>query len=249
MTENEAFDEQGRQEVAAQGRDRAFGAKTREWMDLANAHRYSYHFKWLGRPVIQYPQDVIGMQELIWSVQPDLIVETGIARGGSLVFLSSMLELLASCGGAPDGRVLGIDIDIRAENRAAIEQHPLARRITMLQGSSVDAGIVSQVHAVAKEHRRVLVILDSNHTHEHVLGELRAYAPLVTTDSYCVVMDTVIEELPADAFPDRPWGKGDNPRTAVREYLAGNDAFVVDDAMESKLMITVAPGGFLRRVR
>jgi cephalosporin hydroxylase len=249
MTENEAFDQQGRQEVQAQGADRAFVAKTREWMDLANSHRYSYHFKWLGRPVIQYPQDVMAMQELIWATQPDLIIETGIARGGSLVFLASMLELLAACGGAADGRVVGVDIDIRPENRAGVEQHPLARRITMLQGSSVAPDVVRQVKALATGRRCVMVILDSNHTHEHVLAELRAYAPLVTVGSYCVVMDTIVEDLPADAFPDRPWGKGDNPRTAVREYLSGNDAFVVENAVEHKLMITVAPGGFLRRVR
>jgi cephalosporin hydroxylase len=249
MTENEAFDHQGRQEVDAQGRDPAFSEKTREWMDMANGHRYSYHFKWLGRPIIQYPQDVMAMQELIWSVQPDLVIETGIARGGSLVFLASMMELLAACGGAADGRVIGVDIDIRPENRAAIEQHPLARRITMLQGSSVDSGIVDQVKALAAGSKRAMVFLDSNHTHDHVLAELQAYAPLVAVDSYCVVMDTVIEDLPEDAFPDRPWGKGDNPRTAVHEYLRGNDAFAIDEACESRLMITVARGGFLRRVR
>jgi cephalosporin hydroxylase len=242
------FDDEVRGRVAANGSDPALRAAADAFMNESIRAKYSYNFSWLGRPVIQYPQDIVGIQELVWSVQPDLVIETGIARGGSLVFLASMMELLAACGGPADGRVVGVDIDIRAENRVAIERHPLARRITMLQGSSVDESIVAQVRAIAKDHRRVMVILDSNHTHEHVLRELHAYAGLVSVGSYCLVMDTVVEDLAEHTYPDRPWGKGDNPRTAVRAFLEKQAGFEVDASLQNKLMVTVAPGGFLRRV-
>jgi cephalosporin hydroxylase len=207
-------------------------------------YRYSYNFSWMGRPIIQYPQDMIAMQEIIWSVEPDLIIETGIAHGGSLIFYASILELL---GG--EGQVLGIDIDIREHNRVEIEKHPMFRRIQMIEGSSVDEAVVDRVREVANGKQRVLVVLDSNHSHEHVLRELQLYSPLVTTGSYLVVFDTVVEDMPDEAFPDRPWGRGDNPKTAVLEFLQSNDSFEVDRGTESKLLLTVAPGGYLKRVK
>ena len=234
------------------------------------AAKYSYNFFWLGRPIIQYPQDMVALQELIWQVRPDLIVETGIAHGGSLILSASMLALLDYCDAVENGvpldpkatrrRVLGVDIDIRPHNRAAIEAHPLAHRIDMLQGSSVAPEIIAQVHAAAAGHDTVLVILDSNHTHEHVLAELEAYAPLTSRGSYCIVFDTVVEDLPDSTFPDRPWSKGDNPKTAVWEYLrrlneegraAADGAplnLQMDKSIENKLLITVAPDGYLKRV-
>ena len=207
-------------------------------------YRYSYNFSWMGRPIIQYPQDLVAMQEIIWRVKPDLVIETGIAHGGSLIFYSSMLELI----GGP-GRVLGIDIDIREHNRAAIEAHPMFRRITMFEGSSVDDAMAERVRAFAEGAERVMVVLDSNHTHEHVLRELELYSPLVTRDSYLVVFDTVVEDMPDEAFPDRPWGRGDNPTTAIREFLQTNDRFVIDKETEGKLLLTVAPDGYLRCVK
>ena len=223
----------------------------------SNAAKYSYNFSWLDRPIIQYPQDIIAIQELIWQIKPDLIIEAGIAHGGSLILSASMLALLDYCEAVDAGttldpkltrrRVLGIDIDIRAHNRAAIEVHPMAHRIDMIEGSSIAPKIVAEVHKRSSGYERVMVILDSNHTHEHVLAELHAYAPLVSHGSYCVVFDTVIEDLPAGMYPDRPWDVGNNPKTAVREFLAGRDDFEVDEDMEAKLLITVAPGGYLRR--
>lgn len=207
-------------------------------------YRYSYNFTWLGRPVIQYPQDLVAMQEIIWRVQPELIVETGIAHGGSLVFYASILEL---AGGG--GRVLGIDIDIREHNRRAIEAHPMHRRITMLEGSSTDPAVAERVRDFARGASPVMVVLDSNHTHEHVLRELELYSPLVTRGSYLVVFDSVVEDMPDDAFPDRPWGKGNNPRTALRAFLERSDRFEVDRELESKLLLTVAPEGYLRCVK
>ncbi len=215
----------------------------------STAPKYSYNFSWLGRPIIQYPQDIVAMQELIWSIQPDLIIETGIAHGGSLIFFASMLELNAACGGPQNAEVLGVDIDIRAHNREAIEAHPMFKRISMIQGSSVAPENIERVKAKAVGKQRVLVCLDSNHTHEHVLAELQAYAPLTSVDSYCVVFDTFIEDMPADMFPDRPWGKGDNPKTAVWEYLKNHSEFEIDKNIQHKLLITTAPDGYMKRVR
>lgn len=213
------------------------------WLVETAAHKYTYNFSWLGRPIIQFPQDVIAMQEIIWRVKPDLILETGIAHGGSLIFYASLLELIGH------GRVLGIDIDIRAHNRAAIEAHPMFKRISMIQGSSVEESTATQVYDSAGKTDRTLVVLDSNHTHDHVLKEMQLYSPLVTTGSYLVVFDTAIEDMPEGSFPDRPWGKGNNPKTAVWEFLKSSDRFVVDEEIESKLLITVAPNGYLRCIK
>jgi len=210
--------------------------------------KYSYNFSWLGRPIIQYPQDMVAMQELIWKVQPDLIIETGIAHGGSLIFSASILELNAICGGCQDAEVLGLDIDIRAHNREAIEAHPMFKRISMIQGSSIAPEIIEQVKAKAAGKQKILVCLDSNHTHDHVLAELEAYAPLTSVGSYCVVFDTLIEDMPDDMFSDRPWGVGNNPKTAVWEYLKTHPEFEIDKSIQHKLLITVAPDGYLKRV-
>lgn len=219
--------------------------------------QYSYNFRALSRPLIQYPQDIVAVQELIWRIRPDLIIETGIAHGGSLICSASMLALLDYCDAVEAGqaldpkatrrRVLGVDIDIRAHNRAAIEAHPMAHRIDMIQGSSIAQDVIDRVHAVAAKHHCILVLLDSNHTHDHVLAELNAYAPLVSPGSYCVVFDTVIEDLPAGTYSDRPWDVGNNPRTAVDEYLSKHAEFSVDSEIDAKLLISVAPGGYLRR--
>ncbi|MEJ7861516.1 MAG: cephalosporin hydroxylase family protein [Pyrinomonadaceae bacterium] len=217
---------------------------TRKFFDKTCQYHYSYNFSWMGRPVIQFPQDMMAMQEIIWQVKPDLIIETGIAHGGSLVFYASMLELLGE-----DGFVLGVDIDIREHNRVAIEEHPMAKRVRMIQGSSIDENIAAQVYEIAGDKKRVLVTLDSNHTHDHVLKELELYSPLVKKDSYLVVFDTVIEDMPEDFFPDRPWGKGDNPKTAVWEFLKTNDRFEIDSEIHNKLLITVAPDGYLRCIK
>lgn len=220
--------------------------------------KYSYNFSALGRPIIQYPQDMVAMQELIWEIKPDLILETGIAHGGSLIMSASMLALLDMCDAVESGatlnpsesrrKVLGIDIDIREHNRVAIEAHPMASRIQMIQGSSIAPEIVEQVRKLSEGYERILVCLDSNHTHEHVLAELQAYASLTSVGSYCAVFDTIVEDMPADMFPDRPWGPGDNPKTAVWEYLKTHPEFEIDKSIQNKLLITVAPDGYLKRV-
>lgn len=222
-----------------------FRTLTREWFLESCRHRYSYRFTWMGRPIIQYPQDIVAMQEILWGVRPALVVETGIAHGGSLALYASMLELI---GG--DGLVVGVDVEIRPHNREAIASHPMAKRIRMIEGSSVDESVLEQVRALARERAPVLVALDSNHTHEHVLRELELYAPLVTKGSYIVVFDTVVEDMPsAEFFPDRPWSQGNSPKTAVREFLRKNERFEVDREIEERLMLTVAPEGYLRCIK
>ncbi len=253
----EKFREEVRENIAALGKDQDLQAASLAWLKGSLKHRYSYNFSWLGRPIIQYPQDVIAMQELIWEVKPDLIIETGIAHGGSLIFSASMLAQLDLCDAIENGtsfdprmssrKVLGVDIDIRAHNRAAIEAHPMASRIQMIQGSSIAQDVIEQVRDMASGYNRILVCLDSNHTHEHALAELEAYAPLVSAGSYCVVFDSVIEDLPGDLYPNRPWGPGDNPKTAVWKYLETHPEFEIDRDIQHKLLITVAPDGFLKR--
>jgi cephalosporin hydroxylase len=230
------------------------------FMRASIAQQYSYNFSWLGRPIIQYPQDIVAMQELIWAMQPDLIIETGIAHGGSLIFSASMLAINAMCGGPQNPEVVAVDIDIRSHNREAIEAHPMSKFITMIQGSSIAPEIVQQVQQKTVNKQKVLVCLDSNHTHDHVLAELEAYGPMTSMDSYCIVFDTVVEDLPADLAGDRPWGPGNNPKTAVWKYLqslkdnkpVAQDGkplnFEIDKSIDHKLLVSVAPDGYLKRV-
>lgn len=270
MNEIEKFREEVRSNIEGLAADQDVQALSRIWVREIARHKYTYNFSWLGRPIIQTPQDMCAVQELIWQIKPDLIIETGIAHGGSLILSASMLSLLDYCDAVEAGvmidpkagrrRVLALDIDIRAHNRAAIEAHPMAHRISMMQGSSIAPGIVAQVREIAEDFSNVLVFLDSNHTHEHVLAELEAYAPLVSQGSYCCVFDTLIEDMPDDLIINRPWRKGNNPKTAVWEYLRhleneGREAadgaklkFEIDKTIENKLLITAAPDGYLKRV-
>jgi len=230
-----------------------------QWISNITKYKWAYNFSWLGRPAIQFPNDAWAMQELIWKIRPDLIIETGIAHGGSLIFSASMLALLDIIEAIDSEtvfdpkkskrKVLGVDIDIRQHNREAIEAHPMSSRIKMIQGSSIVPEVIEQVRVVAKNYQRVLVCLDSNHTHDHVLAELEAYAPLTSVGSYCIVFDTVIEDMPKSMFFDRPWGPGNNPKTAVRKFLKTNPGFIIDKNIHNKLLITVAPDGYLKRIK
>lgn len=213
-----------------------------EFNVASNKAQYSYNFSWMGRPIIQYPQDMIAMQEIIWDLKPDLIIETGIAHGGSLIYYASILELIGK------GEVLGVDIDIRKHNRTEIENHSMFKRIQMIEGSSVSQETVAKVAEIAKGKQTVLVTLDSNHTHEHVLQELIMYSPFVTKGSYLVAFDTIVEDLPNDYLPGRSWNQGDNPKTAVREFLKSHPEFVTDKSIDNKLLISVGPDGYLKRI-
>jgi|SRR6185437_11415386 len=236
-------------EIEAQGADKRLLAATRDLHRAIGAYNYFYHFSWAGLPVLQCPQDIVQMQELVWCIQPDLIIETGIARGGSLMLYASLLTLNATCGGPQDAKVLGIDIDIREHNRAKIEAHPLFKRISMIEGSSISREVIDKVKAIARGKARVIVSLDSNHSHDHVLAEMEAYAPLTSVGSYCVVFDTLVDELPAEDYRNRPWGAGNNPKTAAREFLKSHPEFEIDKSIQYKLLMTAAPDGFLKRIR
>lgn len=220
--------------------------------------KYSYNFSFMGRPIIQYPQDMVAIQELIWKVRPNLIIETGIAHGGSLIMSAAILSLLEMSDAlesgkkfdlnSPQRKVLGIDIEIRPHNRAAIESHPMSNRIQMIEGPSTSPEVIARVREFSQGFSNVMIFLDSNHTHEHVLEELKIYAPLTSIGSYCVVFDTIVEDLPAEMYPNRPWGPGNNPKTAVREYLKNQPEFEIDRSIDDKLLISVAAEGYLRRV-
>jgi len=216
---------------------------SKQWFLQSVKYEYSYHFRWLGVPIIQYPQDIIAYQEVIWNVKPDLIIETGIARGGSLIFSASILEMIGK------GKVVGIDIDIRKHNRRAIEKHPLNNRIIMIEGSSIDEKTVRIVRRLARGKKKILLMLDSNHTHDHVLNELRLYSSLVSKNSYIIVFDSVIEDLPDSLNENRPWGKGNNPKTAISQFLKENNRFVMDEQINNKLAISATPYGYLKCIR
>jgi len=234
-----AFYDDRKNSLASLEQDALLRKTGQDFVERSIPHKYTFNFDWMGRPIIQHAEDILAMQEIIFRMQPDLIVETGVAHGGSSVFYASMCRLMGK------GHVVGIDIDIRPHNRLALEEHPMYEHITLIEGSSTDLSVVNQVTAMAKD-KRVLVILDSNHTHDHVLQELRLYSPLTHKDDYLVVFDTIVENLPDALVNDRPWGKGDNPMTAVKQFLKENGRFEVDREMEGKLIISMAPHGYLR---
>ena len=229
--------------ISSYAKEKALKASAKKFLKESIKTFYSYNFKWLGRPIIQYPQDIVAMQEIIWKVKPDLIIETGIAHGGSLIFYASILELTGK------GQVIGIDLDIRKHNDREIRAHPMFKRVIMIEGSSIVENTLSQIKKISKNSESILVALDSHHTYDHVLKELELYSPFVTKGSYLVVFDTIVEDMPDSFFKDRPWGKGNNPKTAVNEFLKGNDRFEIDKEIEDKLLVTVAPGGFLRCIK
>lgn len=241
-----------------------------DWLIQCFRNEYMHNFAWAGRPIIQLPADVVAFQEIVWNVKPDLIIEMGIAHGGSLTLSASLLALLDYCDAIenktmldpskPARRVLAVDIDIRSHNREAIEKHPLANRIDMIEGSSISEEVAAKVAKIAAGYKNVLLCLDSNHTHDHVIKELEFYAPLVSKGSYCLAFDTVIEDLPDDMFPNRPWKVGDNSKTAVFAYLEklksqdvkGSDGqkldFEIDYSVQNKLLVSAIPDGILKRV-
>lgn len=238
----QTFFEERRRDIASMGNDEELRKKSVDWLLHADKYKYCYNFTWLGRPIIKLPADILLQQELIWSVKPDLIIETGIAHGGSIIFSASMLELLGA------GEVVAVDIDIRAHNRREIEQHPMSHRITMIEGDSTALNIFEQVKARAEGKKRVMVFLDSNHTHGHVYDELKLYADLVTVGSYCVLPDTLIEFFPKGYYKDRPWDVGNNPLTALRQFMMERNDFEIMHHLSDKAMITEGYDGYLRRI-
>jgi cephalosporin hydroxylase len=243
MNEVEKFKEEVRSNIKGLISDQDLQALSRIWVREISRHKYAYNFTWMGRPIIQFPQDMVAMQEIIWATKPDLIIETGVAHGGSLIYYASLMEMMGL-----GGYVVGVDIDIRAHNRAEIDAHPMRKRIELIQGSSIARDTVAKVAEHVKGKKSVLVVLDSNHTHDHVFEELKLYSPFVTLNNYLVVYDTLVEDMPEDLIKDRPWGKGNNPKTAVWEFLKNTNQFEIDKAIEAKILITVAPDGYLKKI-
>ena len=245
--------------INKQGADKRLKKLSIEWINKSFNYKYPYHFEWMGMPIIQYPQDIIEIQNLIWEIKPDLIIETGIARGGSIIFSSSMLEMLSGCGGPRNAKVLGIDIDIRSHNLKRIRKHPFSKRIHLIEGSSIDKNTIQKVKKISKNFRKIMVLLDSNHNHEHVLEELKLYTPFVTNKSYCVVFDTIINDLNRKFYSNKPWNKKKNPKTAIDDFLLYQKKtkpkdtknkliyFEIDKQIDNKLVISGAIGGYLRR--
>ena len=245
MIEKE-FEKRNIKSIKKMGENESLKKLSNKWIMESSLHEYSYHFRWLGVPIIQFPQDIVGLQEIIWKIKPELIIETGIARGGSLIFSASMLQLIGK------GSVVGGDIDIRKENKDIILKHPLYKRIKMIEGSSIDKTVISKVNKIAKNKKNILVILDSNHTHEHVLAELNAYSKLVKKGSYVIVFDTRIADIPdkySKKLMNGNWDKKNNPKTAVHQFIKENKRFKIDYDIENKLLITVAPDGFLKCIK
>ncbi len=243
MKKIKEFEKRNEKKIKLMSQDKALANVSKKWFLKGYNYEYSYHFKWLGIPIIQYPQDIIAIQEIIWKVKPDLIIETGIAHGGSLILSASILELIGK------GSVLGVDIDIRKHNRIQIEKHPLFKRISMIEGSSIAKSVIKKVYDFSKHKKKVMVFLDSNHTYEHVLQELKLYSPLVTKGNYLVVYDTIIDEMPDSFFTNRSWNKKNNPKKAVKKFLEKNNRFKIDRSIDKKLLITVAPDGYLKCVK
>lgn len=243
MNPIEQFFRERNSDIEAMGRDPELRRKSLDWMVHADRYKYTYNFTWLGRPIIKFPGDMVAQQEIMWRIRPDLVIETGIAHGGSLIFTASILELIGA------GEVVGIDIDIRKHNREEIEKHPMFKRISLIEGGSTDTNIVKQMKKMVAGRQRVLVILDSNHTHDHVYKELQLYAPLVTPGSYLILPDTFIEFFPRGFYKDRPWDVGNNPHTAMRKFLSETEDFIIDNFWDNKCMITESVDGYLKRVK
>ena len=252
------FENECSEESYKQARDKSFVKLSDSWLNKSWRHKYTYHFKWMDRPIIQMPQDILALQEIIWKVKPDLIIETGIAHGGSICLSASLLALLEMEDNynktdlnkiKRNRKVVGIDVDIRKHNKEKLNNHFLSEKMVMIEASSVDLKTFEKVKKISRDYSNILVILDSNHTDEHVLKELNLYVSLVSQNTYCIVFDTIIEKMD-DAFSkDRPWSKKNSPKSAIEKFLKANESFEIDHSVDARLMLSMAPGGFLKKIR
>ncbi len=243
--DREAFEAEKVNQSLAMGQDQAVFQQSLQLVTALDRYDYSYLWSWMGVPIIQLPADVMATQEVIWATKPDVIIETGVARGGSVLFMASLLEVIGK------GKVIGVDIDIRAHNRDTIDRHPMSKRVVLIEGGSVDEGTLARVRAEIPAGAKVMVVLDSDHSRNHVLAECRAYGPLVTPGCYMVVADTVIGHVTEETAPKKRsklWFKGNEPLSALQDYMAETDRFEVDEVLNGKLVLSSSPGGYVRRV-
>ena len=252
------FTKECKEEINRQSQDQLFLELSQNWMNQSWKHKYTYHFNWLGRPIIQMPQDILALQEIIWNIKPDLIIETGIAHGGSLCLTASLLALLEleeiknnsiNQDQIRKRKVIGIDIDIRQHNRELIENHFLSDKIEMIESSSVNKDTFNKIKSLSKDYSNILVMLDSNHTESHVLEELNLYSSLISKNSYCIVFDTIVEKMDSEFSKNRPWNKKNSPQSAIQKFLKRNNNFVVDNTIDKKIILSMAPGGFLKKIK
>ena len=235
------FQEWRKKLLGSQSNNLEFQAASSDWMQLAVDNKYSHQFDWLGVPIIQMPEDLIIFQEIVYKTRPDLIIETGVARGGSIIFWASIQKL---CG--ITGKVLGVDVDIRQHARSAINDSNFKDEIDLIEGSSIEDKVVDQVKKIISQHKRIMVVLDSNHTHEHVLSELEIYSKFVSKDCFLLVLDTVIDDLKVDST--RPWGPGSSPKSAAKEFmLKTSEDFINEQSYENRALLSVAPNGYWRK--
>ena len=241
-------DRQARTAYHPIGTQEAFSAISQAWLRAGWDTKYVYSFAWMGRPIIQLPEDMIRIQEVIYRIKPDVIIETGVAHGGSLVFYATL------CKAMDRGRVIGIDIEIRPHNRKAIEAHEFFEYVTLVEGDSVDEHVVDTVKSLVDSGEKVIVILDSNHTKQHVLSELRAYSELVSVGSYIVACDGIMENLVGAPRSSEDWS-WNNPKAAAEEFVKENDSFVIEEPSfpfnEGIITerVTYWPSAFLRRIK
>lgn len=238
------FEEHKRRQSIALGKDEAVFRQSVDFFSAVDRYDYPYLWNWMGVPIIQMPADIMATQEVIWATKPDVIIETGVARGGSVLFMASLLEMMGT-----GGKVIGVDIDIRAHNRDSIENHPMSKRVTLIEGGSVDVDTLARVRAEITAGARVMAVLDSDHSRAHVLEECRAYGAMVTPECYLVVADTLIGHMSAEQAPKKRsklWSMGDEPLAALNDYLSECDRFEVDEALNGKLVLASSPGGYLR---
>ena len=243
MFNRDDFEADKRRNARIQSQDRILRDIARDFIIQSDKCGYGYQWTWLGLPVIQMPQDIVLTQEIIWECKPDVIIETGIAWGGSVVLYASILQLIGK------GKVVGVDLNLMDHVTAQIMAYPFSERIHLYKGSSTHPDIVARVRSHIEPGQSVMLLLDSNHTHEHVLAELKLYAPLITKGQFLIVSDTVVDDIPPQGHRPRPWGPGNNPKTALVSYLKSTDRFVVDDYLNSKLMLTYSPEGYCRCVK
>ncbi len=241
--DREQFEADRLKNAASLEKDQDLQRLALELIEKSDKHFHAYQWTWMGLPIIQSTEDIICAQELVWSVKPDVIIETGIAWGGSIILYASLLQLIGK------GKIIGIDVALPQKNIDKIMGYPFSDRIELIQGSSVDEQVVAQAARHIKAGQSVMVMLDSNHTHEHVLKELELYSPYVTKDSYIIVSDTVVEDIPAQSHRSRSWGPGDNPKTAVNSFLKTTDRFILDPYYNAKTLITFDKGGYLKCVK
>ena len=252
------FEQECFEETQKQAKDRSFVKLSDNWLNQSWKHKYTYHFQWLGRPIIQMPQDIVAIQEIIWDIKPDLIIETGIAHGGSICLSASLLALLelediknnpSSCLKKNKRKVIGIDIDIRKHNKEKINNHFLSDRIEMIEASSIEPNAFEKIKMISQNYSNIMVMLDSNHTEDHVLKELELYGSLVSKNSYCIVFDTVVAKMDSGFSKDRPWNKKNSPQSAKEKFLQKNKNFIIDYSIDKKLLLSMAPGGFLKKIK